>query len=329
MPWFVPILYINAPVIVSKPNKQPMSCSKLYTHAAAFIPEGTANTPVIVFKASVHAKIMAQLAALAVPEEELSHKKTPTPATADYECGIPKEMKKYTASNGLHVLECIEENKKTGFAIIMCKASKKALVAFGRRAFSNWCEYPVDGCGRWNEARFKAACATVFLDDPNYEKVMLDIMLAASPEAAQKATKGIANFDPALWDSKAVKAMYGSLLLTCTNKEFFDMHLEVAGMIRTELGLDSLVGAVAFVENVSFDGLWGDKFSIRDFVDAVAAVEGGNLLDAAKEGFAGKAGKNQLGMVLTAVFHAVCEVGCYEEFKALVQAEKLVVVRDD
>ena len=307
-----------------------MSCSKLYTNpcARAFVSDGK-KTPLIVFKSSVHAKIQAQLAAVAAPEDELTHKPI-SQAGAEYKCGIPDLMIEYTRGK-LRVSECIEENKKTGFAIIL--SSNQAIVTFGRRAFSNWCPYPVDGCGTWNEARFKAACATVFLDDENHEKVMLDIMLAATPADVQKATKGIAKFDAALWDSKAAAAMYDALLLTCTNAEFFNMMTEVAAMIRDHLHLSSLVGAVEFVESSQFDGLWGNKFAVRDFVDAVLAEEEKssefNLLDAAKEGFAGKGGKNLLGAVLTAIMHTVVEIGDYDEFKALVHAENLVVVKRD
>jgi len=318
-----------------------MSCSKLYNaHSAAFIaPESiTTTSPLIVFKASVYKEILAQQAALAVPDDELPHK-TPAAKTADYQCGVPKELKRSTTENGLVILECIEENKKTGFAIIICPSSKQALVAFGRRTLSNWCEYPVESCcvlSRWNEADFKAACATVFLDDPNNKKVMIDIFMATEPSIAQKATsadkektKGIANFDSVLWDSKAVRAMYDSLLLRCTNKDFYDTLRQIADIIRTELELESLVGAVKVIESNPFDGLWGNKLQIRDFVDAVTAVAGPfDLLSAAEEGFAGRAGKNQLGMVMTAIMHTVCEIG-FNEFLASVHTLDLVVVRDD
>ena len=306
-----------------------MSCSKLYKHSSALF-DTSIKTPLIVFKPSLHTKINELLAAQELlNDDDLKHKQ----AGADYKCGIPDILSESVTHNGLYVYECIDSDK-TGFAIIgkasIIPSEKKALIVFGRRTFSNWCEYPVDGCGKWNEARFKAACATVFIDDEQYEKVMTDIMLAKTPADVQKATKGIANFDPALWDSKAVKAMYDSLLLTCTNKVFFDMMLSVAKIIYTDLGLKSLVGAVEFVESNVHDSNWGNGFTIRDFVDTIVSKEPGfDLLDAAKEGFAGKGGKNQLGKVLTAIMHTVCEIADYEEFKALVNAENLVVVRGE
>ena len=316
-----------------------MSCSKLYNNAYA-LPAGAAKTPLIVMMESVNASVAAQIAAIAAPVEELKHKEpSAVVVSADYQTGLPKVMKTYTVL-GLRVLECIEENRKTGFAIIMCPETKKALVVFGRRTFSNWCEYPVEGCGRWNEFRFKHACLTAFIDrvsKENYADVAFALITASTPADAQKATRKIENFDPKYWDPVSPKCMYDSLLLTCTNKEYFDTIVEVSDIIRKELGLDSLV---EFVE-AGPDKIWGTGAPIRDYVDSVINRKHANLLDAARAGFECKVqstsddgvvsvknvvtGTNQLGAALTAIMHTVCGVGSYEEFVGLVKAEELVV----
>jgi predicted NAD-dependent protein-ADP-ribosyltransferase YbiA (DUF1768 family) len=305
-----------------------MSFSTLYKHANAFVAPEDQGKPVIELPAPLYAEIKAQLAALAPPEDELPHKESGA-GSADYQCGLPDKMEEYTTANGLFVMKSIEKNGKTGFAIIFCLKTKKAIVVFGRRTFSNWCPYGVDGLGPWNESRFKLACATVFKNLPQWHDVTRDIFFAKEQRDAQKATNRFPKeyFDSAKWDAVSPEAMYKSLLLTCTNKEYFDTFIKVQQIIKEKLGLESLIGAVAFVEASMFDIIWGNGLSIFDFVKNVEAtdMEGFDLLDAAKQGF-GK-GTNKLGAALTAIMHTVCEeVGDYEKMVELVNAAELVKV---
>jgi len=306
-----------------------MSLSKLFTHTSDFIAAEDQGKPVIEMPASLYAEIKGQLAAFLPAEGDLHHK-APSSGAPEYQCGLPDILEEYTAKNRLIIVKNIEKDKKTGFAIIFCLKTKKAIVVFGRRTFSNWCAYGVEGLGPWNESRFKLACATVFKNLPEWHDVIRDILFAEKPADAQKATKRFTGFDSAKWDAVSSAAMYKSTLLTCTNKEYFDTLLKVYQIIKEKLGLESLVGSLAVVEALAFDKHWSIGHSIHFYVEMMEGInmDGFDLLDAAKEGFG--PGSNKLGTVLTAIMHTACEeFGDYETMKESVEKAGLVKIIGD
>jgi len=303
-----------------------MSLSKLFTHTSDFIAAEDQAKPVIEMPASLYAEIKGQLAAFLPAEGDLHHK-APSSGAPEYQCGLPDILEEYTAKNGLVIVKDIQEDKKTGFAIIFCLRTKRAIVVFGRRTFSNWCPYGVEGLGPWNESRFKLGCATVFKNLPEWHDVIHDIFFAKEQGDAQKAPRRFRkeDFDSAKWDAVSPEAMYKSLLLTCTNKEYFDTLLKVYKIVKEKLGLESLVGALATVEALEKDKIWSIGHSIHFYVQMMEGInmDGFDLLDAAKEGFG--PGKNKLGTVLTAIMHTACEeFGDYETMKGAVDKAGLV-----
>ena len=216
---------------------------------------------------------------------------------------------------------------------------KSGLIPFGRKGLTNFAEasiklltteqlkeHGIDSetgifafCSEMIFMLFKRQCTP---NDPNFELVTNNILLAPTPLDAKKATgQGkLAIFDAAKWDTMSMQAMYIATMMRCTDEAQFNLFKTCTKMMRDE-------GAETFlvIEANPGDGIWGIDRSTKEFLDDLytTCTEEEDLIDVATNKLF--RGKNQLGEVLTDFMLAI-EPMDYETYMRAIADVQFVTV---
>ena len=216
---------------------------------------------------------------------------------------------------------------------------KSGLIPFGRKGLTNFAEASIKlltieqlkALGIDSETGIFAFCSEMIFmlfkrqctpNDPNFELVTNNILLAPTPLDAKKATgQGkLAIFDAAKWDTMSMQAMYIATMMRCTDEAQFNLFKTCTKMMRDE-------GAETFlvIEANPGDGIWGIDRSTKEFLEdlyATCTIEE-DLIDVATNKLF--RGKNQLGEVLTDFMLAI-EPMDYETYMRAIADVQFVTV---
>jgi predicted NAD-dependent protein-ADP-ribosyltransferase YbiA (DUF1768 family) len=255
------------------------------------------------------------------------------PKMACFHDGIEDDDKLHVEEKGKLKITRSAEHLERMIAFVTSEKSKSGLIPFGRKGLTNFAETevqllsaeevkkiapsavdPIRVC--CSEQIFKLLCASVHRGDPNFEKVVTNILAAAKPTVAKKATGELDKFNNELWDQISKQAMYIATLLRCTHKPVFE---EYKRCIRMMKGVESFL-----VIEANDDKIWGiNRFTI-DFLAALAEAYDGeeDLIAAAAAHFGGK---NFLGEVLTDFMMAIRDME-YDDYMRELEGVQFVEI---